>query len=325
MRILTLSVLIAAFAVAADCQTLSSIPASFVDIGFGARPAAMGGAFAAVANDVNAMMWNPAGLGTLQKDQATFAYTNQLGLLPYQYFGIAHPFASKTQALGLAVVSSGDKAMRELTVQATYARALTSQLSAGITMKYRRATFGSNAIDGGDYFVFDPEEISEGLGNQIQGSANGFGVDAGVTYAFMPNVSFGIVLKDAFAPMRWNSKTASGAVSAQGIYSESLPAALAIGSAVKMFDNFLVVLDYDPALSKTVNNRLKAGGEWTLLKIIALRAGIQQDMSNETKSAYSFGVGCEAPVVNGLSAVFDYTYMHQTIAATQRFSIGVEF
>jgi hypothetical protein len=325
MRILKISILIAAAAAAAAGQSLSSIPASFVDIGFGARPAALGGAFVAVSNDVNAMMWNPAGLASMQKNQATFVHTNQLGLVPYQYYGVVHPLASGKRSLGLAVVSSGDQALRELTVQATYAQSVTSKLNAGITMKYRHASFGNNSLDGVDYFVFDPEEVSEGMQHQVQGNASGFGVDVGMTYVFLSKVSFGIVVKDLFAPLTWNSKTGSTTVSSKGSYTESLPAELAIGSAMQVLDDFLVVVDYNPALSKTVSNKVRAGGEITLLKIIALRAGILHYLSNETQAAYSFGVGCKTPFVGGLSAVFDYTYLHQSLAATQRFSIGVEF
>ncbi len=325
MRILTVSMLIASFAAAAMGQTLSSIPASFVDIGFGARPAALGGAFAAVANDVNAMMWNPAGLAAIRQNQATFAYTNQLGLIPYQYVGLAHPLEAKARSVGVAVVSSGDKALRELTVQATYAQTIAASLNAGLTVKYRHASFGGNSMEGADYIVFDPEEISEGTTNQVQGSANGFGLDVGVTYDFSTSVTFGVVMKDIVAPMSWTSKIASTTAAAKGSYSESLPAEIAIGSAVHVRENFLVVLDYNPALSNTAGNKLRAGGELTLLKIVALRAGIIQYLSNETNTSYSFGVGCQAPFGGGIAAVFDYAYLHQTLAATQRFSIGVEF
>ncbi len=325
MRIITISMLIASFAAAAIGQTLSSIPASFVDIGFGARPAALGGAFAAVSNDVNALMWNPAGLAVIDHNQATFAYTNQLGLVPYQYVGLAHPLEANTRSVGLAVVSSGDKALRELTVQATYAQSITADLKAGVSVKYRHASFGGNTLDGGDYFVFDPEEVSEGMANQVQGSANGFGLDVGVTYALTHTVTFGVVLKDIVAPMSWSSKVNSTTASAKGSYSESLPAEIAIGSAVQVRDNFLVVVDYNPATSKNISNKLRAGGELTLLKIVALRAGIIQYLSNDINTAYSFGVGCRAPIGGSIAAVFDYTYMHQTLAATQRFSFGVEF
>ena len=42
--------------------------AQFLKIGTGARPVAMGYAFSAVADDLNALYWNPAGLA-LQMDR----------------------------------------------------------------------------------------------------------------------------------------------------------------------------------------------------------------------------------------------------------------
>lgn len=325
MKLLTLSMLIATLAATAVGQTLSSISASFVDIGFGARPAALGGAFAAVSKDGNAMMWNPAGLAGIQTNHATFAYTNQLGLVPYQYVSVAHPLGSNDQSLGLAVVSSGDKALRELTVQATYARTIIPDLNAGATLKYRHASFGNNTLDAGDYFVFEPEEISQGMSNQVTGSANGFGIDIGATYALSQKVSFGIVVKDLVAPIAWKSSVASTTRSAKGSYTESLPAEMAIGSAVQVRDNVLVVLDYNPALSSTVSNKVRAGGELTLIKIVALRAGIIQYLNNDADMTYSFGIGCRTPIGSGFAAGIDYTYVHNALAATQRFSIGVEF
>jgi long-subunit fatty acid transport protein len=38
---------------------------SIYDLGMGARPMAMGGAFSAVADDESALLYNPAGLATL--------------------------------------------------------------------------------------------------------------------------------------------------------------------------------------------------------------------------------------------------------------------
>ena len=56
----------------------------------GARPAALGGAFAAVTGDVHSVYYNPAALSTLPRRQLTFSYLNyfldfQSGFLAYGY------------------------------------------------------------------------------------------------------------------------------------------------------------------------------------------------------------------------------------------------
>jgi len=43
-------------------QELANYSATFVDIGFGARPLGMGRAYTALAADANAVVWNPAGM-----------------------------------------------------------------------------------------------------------------------------------------------------------------------------------------------------------------------------------------------------------------------
>lgn len=67
--------------------------ASFARIGAGARALALGGAFAAVAEDVTAAYWNPAGLAFLETFQVEGMYTNWYGVgVHFQYLGLAgHP------------------------------------------------------------------------------------------------------------------------------------------------------------------------------------------------------------------------------------------
>ena len=232
MKLFLTSLLLFAAAVVAYSQPLSYIPASFVDIGFGARPVAMGGAFTAMSNDVNTMTWNPAGLASMMKNEATFAYTNQLGLIVYHFAGAAIPLDTNKHSVGIAAISSGDNAMRELTLQGTYARSFSRQLKLGITLKYRNATYGSNTLNAGDYIVFDDDEITEGIANQVKGSANGFGMDAGILFSLSRRVTFGATIKDLFAPVMWYSKTKSSSAKTKGEYIESLPAEAALGSEV---------------------------------------------------------------------------------------------
>ena len=48
--------------------------AQFLKIGVGGRASAMGDAFVAVANDVSALYWNPAGLTQFQDNQIIFSH-----------------------------------------------------------------------------------------------------------------------------------------------------------------------------------------------------------------------------------------------------------
>ena len=56
-------------------MAISSVAyAGFFDLGVGARPLGMGHAFVAVADDVNAVYYNPAGLINITSPQLTFMY-----------------------------------------------------------------------------------------------------------------------------------------------------------------------------------------------------------------------------------------------------------
>ncbi|MEN3009556.1 MAG: PorV/PorQ family protein [Candidatus Bipolaricaulaceae bacterium] len=64
--------------------------ASFARIGVGARALALGGAYVAVAEDVTAAYWNPAGLAFVETFQVEGMYTNWLGVgVHLQYLGLA--------------------------------------------------------------------------------------------------------------------------------------------------------------------------------------------------------------------------------------------
>ncbi|MCD4814355.1 PorV/PorQ family protein [bacterium] len=65
--------------------------ANFLKIGQGARPNGMGGAFVALADDINCIEWNPAGLSTLQPDyfDAGFEHVFWFDDVEYEIFTFA--------------------------------------------------------------------------------------------------------------------------------------------------------------------------------------------------------------------------------------------
>src|SRR3989339_598557 len=66
--------------------------ASFLKVGAGARAAAMGDAFSAVADDVTALYWNPAGLIQLKQNQLTIGHVESYEQVRHEYFGYCHPY-----------------------------------------------------------------------------------------------------------------------------------------------------------------------------------------------------------------------------------------
>lgn len=99
--------------------------AQFLKIGAGARAEAMGGAFGGLADDVEALAYNPAGLGHQRRAQGVFAHEARFAGLRYEFAGAALPLLSWSRSardkselgvLGLAVfnLSSGELERRGL-------------------------------------------------------------------------------------------------------------------------------------------------------------------------------------------------------------------
>jgi hypothetical protein len=76
----------------------------FIAIGVGGRALGMGSAQVAVANDITAGYWNPAGLARMNYPQIALMHDEQFGdLVNYNYGAVAIPFG-KDMSFGLSVI-----------------------------------------------------------------------------------------------------------------------------------------------------------------------------------------------------------------------------
>jgi len=317
-------IIVAVFSLNGLPQGSSGISASFVDIGFGSRPMGMGGAFTGLANDINALMWNPAGLVSLQSKQAAFSFTNQLNLIQYHFLAFGMPL-SADQGLGLGLIYSGDKAMTEMTFQAGYAISFLKDFSAGVNLKYRYSSFGKNSLDPSEFQVFEQDEIQEGISDQVKGSGSGFGLDLGLLYRLNQQVQFGLMVKDIYSPIYWNSRVDNTAKQAKGSYSELIPTEVSLGTSLHLIDNITFNVDFSPSVYKDVSSKLSSGIEAKLVNVIFLRTGFQHYPGVESNEKYMFGLGLDLKQVFDLSLLVDYSYMIENLANTQRFSLGFSF
>src|SRR5277367_2440442 len=68
--------------------------AAFLKIGVGARPIGMGNAFTGVADDINALAWNPAGLSQLTSREMGAMDAEMFADTRYDFVGYAQPLIS---------------------------------------------------------------------------------------------------------------------------------------------------------------------------------------------------------------------------------------
>lgn len=157
--------------------------AAFKDSGWGARPSGMGGAFTSVADDVNAILYNPAGIGQLSVPESSFMYaqlyTGLSGVkLGMNYFAYGQPVSDGgAWALSWAnFVANG--LYREDTVTLNYAHGLNemypgleAELFMGANIKYLRNGYTLDERTKGDP-VFAEDRFSSALAVDLGVLAN---------------------------------------------------------------------------------------------------------------------------------------------------------
>ena len=85
------------------------LPGEFMNFGVGARSMAMGRAFTGVADDVDSIFWNPAGLATFRSNQITLQYSPMPLGGAHQYLAYAQPIYNMGNVgLGIINLTSGD-------------------------------------------------------------------------------------------------------------------------------------------------------------------------------------------------------------------------
>ncbi|MFB0527224.1 MAG: tetratricopeptide repeat protein [bacterium] len=181
--------------------------ADFEDLGVGARPIGMGNAYTALADDVNAIYYNPAGLAQLDECQFTSGYGKLYwGLddgsnLGSGFVGYAHPLYH-WGTLGAGWVNFGLQGLyRENSFIFSYGNSLKKRLLAGLNLKLLYKKYGKtleteNAlIDGGPGVTGERDPVfSEGY------SKTGFSTDLGFLYKFNREYSVGLALTDINQP-----------------------------------------------------------------------------------------------------------------------------
>ncbi|MBI4553097.1 MAG: tetratricopeptide repeat protein [Candidatus Latescibacteria bacterium] len=258
----------------------------------GARPMGLGGAFVGIADDANAITWNPAGLPQLQRQEVTSMYSDLFGLgVKHLYGGYVFP-VSDNNAVGVDTYHIGfdDTELQygQLKVNLSYGYRWRRILSGGATVKYVRANTGQD--------------------NVTLDNAGGVGVDVGLLVAPHPKLRVGVVAQDI-----GGTSVKHGSGVSEKLFGTNIRG----GVAYKPLDPLTVAVDVD--------DRIHAGVEYWLFNLLGLRGGIQRALSPEARSAYdgdliySGGVGVRYRLLQA-----DYAYeRHPFLPATQRVSLSL--
>ena len=139
----TLFVLLYAnFSMAGDIhQKAGTTSAAFLKVDAASRPIAMGGAFTGLADDVNALFWNPAGLLSLQKQQLSAMQNFSIGNVYTQSLSYGERI-NKKMAIGVSLQGAFTRVDFRQTPTATPDQEVTvGGFAPGLSLAYQPISF----------------------------------------------------------------------------------------------------------------------------------------------------------------------------------------
>ena len=311
--------LVGAMSVSVAGTGVGKYAGEFISLGVGGRALGMGGAFVALANDVTAGYWNPAGLSHINYPQISLMHDERYGsLVNYDYGAVALPVGPST-SWGFSVIRLGvddiidnrDAAIDingNPTVDPTQVRGYDKS-----KIRY------FNAADWAFYLTYSKkqsDDFSYGANLKVirrdlgDASATGIGFDIGVWYMPTDNVLLGANLQDVTTTfLAWNTGT-----------NELISPTMKIGSAylIEAFGGrFAPAIDFDIRFENrrsastfsagAVSFDAHFGTEFTFKDVVAFRVGY-----NDVKQM-SFGAGLHLPKLN-----IDYSFARFAQSETDR-------
>lgn len=309
--------------------------AQFLKIAVGARAIGMGGAFAAVANDVSAIYWNPAGIARLgPRGGACFMHTNWLAGTNFDFAAAAVQIAG-FGALGFhyTALSMPDMKVRtefepegtgeyfsaiDMALGVSYARELTDRFGVGFNAKYIRQQIwhmsaSAIAFDLGFLYRTDFPWLTMGISISNFGPKMQYtGKDAFVNYDFNPE-EWGDN-ENIFANLqtdRWD-----------------LPLLFRFGLAAQALKTELqsLILSVEARHPNDNTENLSFGMEYGFRDRFFLRAGYQSLFEDESERGLTFGAGFLYYLSRQVTLHFDYAYEDWgRLTHVNRFSVELRF
>jgi hypothetical protein len=292
IKIILSTLMVASLTVPTFASNDAGLAGEFLNFGVGARALAMGHAFTGVSDDVDAIYWNPSGLGTFRSSQVTFQHSPLILGGAYQYAAYAQPiYGFGTLGVGIINLTSGsvpkvnslnteigDFEKRETGYLVSYAQRFGDMFSLGGTLK-----MAEHSID--------------------DRSARGYGADLGGLYMPMERLRVGLMVRNLLTPKyKFDTDT------------ETFPRILRAGASYKMFnDRLLTSLDLEKTIGTSQGLRPHFGLEGHIVSNVFLRAGINQ-------TEITGGIG-----LNWKTLQFDYAAGFQEVGLVNRVAIKVFF
>jgi len=287
--------------------------AQFLKIGVGGRATAMGDAFVAIANDVSALYWNPAGLTQFSENQVMFSHNQWVVDINHDFIGaVYHLDDANTFGVSLTSLS-----MDEMEVTTEYAPSGTGSYfgfsDMGISISYSRKMTDQFSFGGTVRYI---EETLDRL------KMRGIMIDLGTYYwTGLGSTRFAVTVTNF-----GNDLAPDGEVVLVGNRTKSdwqtfsPPTMFRIGFALEPYEDDEHKVTTSIQLNHPNDNseNLSLGVEYVWNKIFFARGGYKINVDEQN---YSFGAGVNVPISIANVSV-DYAFANFTkLGSAHRFSI----
>lgn len=299
----------------------SPIFAAFNDIGVGARPLGLGGAFVALADDSNAANYNAAGLAYIEEIQIGATYAQRFnGLITYNTIGGIVPLGRVgTLGANIGILTEDSDIYQEQTLRFSYGNTIFKQLGVGVNLKLLGINF-----DAENEFVTENPYFT-------QTSSSALSFDVGLIAKLFNSLNIGISVENLLPAnmsiSEANTDSVPQNIRAGIVYRlESIAAMSAQGAAIS---NLLKsTLGTVEVLSRSGEIYTRAGVEIWLNKAIAIRGGYGMNSGGNSATTFSLGGSAKIPI-SSTSLQLDYGFQLLTgdlkDNTTQRFSVNLLF
>ena len=295
--------------------------ATFNDIGVGARPLGLGGAFVALADDSNAASYNAAGLGYINETQVGVTHAQRFnGLITYNRLSGIIPFG-RIGSIGASfgILTEDSEIYQEQTVRISYGNTLFKQLAIGANLKLFGISF-----DETNEFVAENSYFA-------QTSSSAVSFDLGVIVKPLQSLSLGASVENALPAN----------ISISGVHTDSVPLNIRAGLVYRL-ESIAEMSAQGAAVSNLLKGSLgtfevasrngetyiRTGVEVWLNRSIAVRGGYGLKNGSNSATTLSFGGSAKLPI-SKTSLQLDYGF--QLLSGdfqdniTQRFSVNLLF
>lgn len=285
---------------------------TFMKIGVGSRPVAMGQAFTAVADDANALFYNPAGLALECPLDISVTACQMLKGVSYFTGGLTVPFARRFGA-GLAGGLLNTTDIRRDELGQELGSFSSSEIIAGPGLAVRLVR--GLAVGAAGKYVYSRIDSF---------SAGAISLDAGVLYQPVKYIKLGASLLHLGTPRRFIKNWEYQPVNLRGGAAFKLPVQ---NNHLLLAADLSVYPDYGPTIGaggelKLDLQQLGAGQNSRLF----LRGGYQSGGHLGFWSGFSLGIGYETVLGPGLLLAVDAVYLSYGLLGTaERVSLGLKF